>query len=104
MVDFNDPVLVFEHKLRNYVRQVRETLDAVVIGAGNSYPSITIEYEANDGGRWRICTYHNRSLTEMRGASLQATADVWTRTFIAQHNIAVLPALIACSTNDTGEV
>ena len=107
MIDFNDPNLVFEHQLRNYVTREAERANAVIRDVtGNEYSKLSVEFDSSDGGKWSLLCYVKNTSTAVKGAMLPATVDVWIRMFHAQHNIAVLPALITHSpaSDDTSDV
>ena len=106
MINFNDPNLVFEHKLRDYTIKVKERIEQALMAAGDSYARVTLEFDASDGGKWRIYAYHKGIGTDIKGAELHRVADTWINTFYAQHSITVLPALIGHSpaSDDTSDV
>jgi hypothetical protein len=96
----DDANLAVEHSIRAHCNDVRKRIEAVLEQNGDNYPSITIEYDAADGGKWRIYAYHKRIGTDLKGAELHLLADAWINTFRQQHNIAVLRSMIADGTGN----
>lgn len=95
MTDFNDPNLVFEHKLREYVQREVERANTILRDhIGNDYSKVSVEFDPSDGGKWALNAYVKGITTAVKGAMLTQTVDLWISMFYAQHNIAVLPALI----------
>lgn len=95
MIDFNDPNLVFEHKLREYTqREIERANTTLRDHIGNDYIRVNVEFDPADGGKWSLTAYAKGINTIVKGAMLTQAVDLWIRMFYAQHNIAVLPALI----------
>lgn len=95
MTDFNDDALAFEHKLREHVMHIRACCIAVLEANGATYPSVDIRYNADDGGKWSICSYHKKIVTTIEGAELKGTYTAWASTLYHQNNIAVLRSLLS---------
>ena len=108
MTDFNDPNLLFEHKLREYAQREAERANNIIRDlTGNEYSKVSVAFDPSDGGKWSVNAYVKSVATAVKGAMLTQTVDVWIRMFYAQHNIAVLPALIGyepqpADTSETG--
>ena len=100
MTNFNDPNLVFEHQLRAYVNREAERANNIIRDVtGSDYSKLNVEFNSADGGKWTLSAYVKSTSTSIKGAMLPAAIDLWIRMFHAQHNISVLPALIAGPSN-----
>ena len=90
-----DKHLVFEHNMREYVRDIQEELNNVYYEAkGNEYGHVDIRYDNLDGGKWTIFEYVNGSRIELTGAELRRVADAWIETVRRTTQLKVLRTLI----------
>jgi hypothetical protein len=94
-----DNLLVFEHRLRAHVQEVRADLALFLEEQGMSEyaQNVEIEYAADDGGSWKINHYHNRVNVNVRGAELSIVTVAFKQSFEAQHGAKTLRGLIAAS-------
>ena len=93
MVDHDDPKLVFEHKLREHVRSVREKLDRFDDMMDESNHRWDMKYEAADEGTWHLYSY--RYDVRVKAAALDAAADLAVEMVRRQRYVKSLPALLS---------
>lgn len=95
-----DKHLVFEHNMREYVRDIQEELNDVYYEVrGSDYGNVDIVYANADGGKWTVHEYIGSNRIELTGAELRRVADAWIETVRRTTQLKVLRTLIAHDVN-----